>query len=1412
MMRRSVTVIALFLVASLTAYGQSTQSRSNAVNPTGSDAKVAEEIAKAASCLASIAGGPQGKLGTIYKGVSALEDGVATQRAIVGAAEEDPETGLQTLRLEDEEGNPIATDDVRYMRVGGCTVLGFVASGDPTGLLREFISYERKLLDEFEKALRFYLDDPVPIRSTRFSGCGTHNGETNVCTQLTAEVFEDGAGGQFTDAWFRLGNASTTPGTLRTDTVIPGAVRAEVELRFGGRTLYFADVNYKSLRGGGYISLKRLDAVNYEEVKEVIRKGAMDVNIFLKDVSLGDVFTGPGGWIGSTTYSGVIDMKPVSGGAGTPIRPSAPDLRATSNPESVTLTVSGGDYEKVRLYRSTKSDFEVTDSMLLTTLEGTTAYADRSLEAGRQYYYRAVGVTEAGPSVNPSPVASGMLDVDYRLENLPSSPVDNITPDDRITVSGLFESIDGTPVPGAQVSVAIPDIEWSFPIVETGRDGSFSVDIKAPVIPGAYTVVVAAQGDGAARTRSILLDVQSDPKSRHDLAITGGQVSERKTAPGNNLTVAVDVANSGEAVKDEATLTAQLVAPSGTIVSAVQDAITQSLQPGQSTRQNLPVIVPTSTDEGAYEVRVEVSRDGGERKLNNNIFSRDIFVQSPLDAPPTYRTAQSDLQGIGATRSVAGVTVEIASATPTSVQFEVDGNLTGELAPNDQSVVYWMSEEDDKLLILDAYSWGDTSATVQAGAPTDDARAIPPRLIGKPGFVATSEVQVPQSSNIDVGTMEYAFGPDLTTLITWDDAEDDESFGNWTAGLNHRLSQPIELEDYQATLRWQSLEGEVFYQRALVRPVPLHDVTIRDITASNTLQSGDVALPDFFPGAPINVEGIVANEGDYSERVQVEIALTAEGSDEIIYVDQSTAIPLSGRSTPNASDGEEQPFTFRIPTLGLAANTYELTVRVSQSNDSDPENNIIRQTIDVTRPPRLEVTVAEGGGPYNVGDRIPISASVARQEVLFPDANVRAVVTRPTGKEDGVELSYDSESGVYRGDFIANYGGNYHVQARAERRPYRPGTGGGLRQTSVQVSPILRNSRVGVTEVRTLSVRASNVGGLYGASVDLTYNPSVLEYIRGDVSTRVRGKADVPVTFLENEREDRVITGFSRLEPDAGGIDAAEGLILLRAAFGGREEGASEISFDNVRLVDSTGTAMAVQTVSTPPVFRVDEGPVRIEVAGRDTLKADAESDTLDVFLSGADRVKTVETMVSFPRDLINVSTVLEGPGLKADGTRTLFTSRIDDDAGTVQFAVTRAGETGIPVPSERIASIVYRPISSGEAAVKMTGSTVLSSFEDLALAHDARGNSVYVQGGDGSGAEPTPRVRVAPSDVLVDQEETFEVAFTAEDVQSVYAVNARLVFPQNAVEFLEARKGRALTSGGGGETAIVSQIGRAHV
>jgi len=1373
--------------------------------------KSADRVADALSCLTGIVGGANGKLGTLYKGVSALPDGVATQRAIVGAAQRDPETGRQVLRLEDENGDPITTDDARFMRLGGCTVLGFITTGDPTGLLREFISYERELLREAEKALRFYVKDPRPIRSARFSGCGKHNEETNICTQLTAEVFEDGPD-QFTNAWFRLGSSSTDPDTLLTDTVLPGVVRAEVELRFGGRTLYFTDVNYSSLSEGGYISLKRLNAVDYGEIKDIIRTGEMEVVIYLKDVSFGDLFSGPFDLFGSTTYSGAIELEATSD-EGSPQRPPTPTLRASSNPESVTLTVTGGEYEEVRLYRSLEGDFEVSDSTLLTTLDGPTIYEDRSLEAGRQYYYRAVGVTEAGPSVNPSAVVAGMLDIDFRLINLPPRPV-QATPDEPIPLSGRFETINGVPVSSAQVSVTVPDLGWSFPLVQTDADGSFTIDFRAPVVPGSYTILVAAQGDGAARTRSVLIDVQPDPRLTRDLAITAGEISERKPAPGGEVTVEVDVANRGEDTEGDATVTAKLIAVDGTLISEIEtDTISPSLEPGESIRlDTLALAVPTTTPEGAYEIRVEASRQGGEKRLDNNVFSRDVFVQNAPEVPPTYRTAQSDLQGIGAAGTVAGVTVEIADATPSSVQFEVDGDLTDALVPDEDSVVYWISENADRLLILDDYSWSDTSVTIQAGAPTDDARLIPARLLGKPGLVATAEVQVPQSSELDLSSMEYAFGNDLSTLTAWDNAEDDLLFSDWTAGLKHRLQSPVQFEDYQASLRWQTTGGDVFYQRAVVRPVPLHDIAVQNMTVVNTLESEGSALPDFFLGAPLSVGGKIVNEGDYDEKVQVEVALTEEGTEQAVYIQRSAPLSLSGRSNPNTTDGEERPFTFRIPTLGLKAAPYEITVRVTDSNDSDPNDNVLTRTITITPPPQLNVSIAESAGPFSVGDRIPVEATVGRQDISFSDASARAVVTLPTGARDEIELSYHPESGSYRGGFTANYGGNYHLLMRAERWPYQPGLSEGLRQTIVQVQPQLRNSATGITESRTLSVKASNVAGLYGASVDLTYDPTVLKYVQGDVSTRVRREADGPVTFLENERYGRVVTGFSLLEPGAGGVHAAEGLILLRAAFGGKSEGFSEIDLDNVRLVDSTGTAMAIQTVSPAPGLQVDEGLVRIEIASRDTLAAGTVGDTLDVFLSGAGRVKTVESTVSFPTDLIRITGVLKGPGLSRDGRRTLLTSQVDDQAGTVQFAVTRTGETGIDVPSERIASIAYQPISNGNAEIGLTGSKVLSDFENLALTHDAKGSSFLIEEGADSGGGLTPRIGVTPSEVSVAQEDTFDVAFTAEGLRNVYAVNTRLTFIPGAVEFLGAQKGGALTSGGNVETALAAHNGPGFV
>ncbi|MEK7274132.1 MAG: cohesin domain-containing protein, partial [Candidatus Desantisbacteria bacterium] len=166
--------------------------------------------------------------------------------------------------------------------------------------------------------------------------------------------------------------------------------------------------------------------------------------------------------------------------------------------------------------------------------------------------------------------------------------------------------------------------------------------------------------------------------------------------------------------------------------------------------------------------------------------------------------------------------------------------------------------------------------------------------------------------------------------------------------------------------------------------------------------------------------------------------------------------------------------------------------------------------------------------------------------------------------------------------------------------------------------------------------------------------------------------------------------------------------------------------------------------------------------------------DAVDLYGAGFD--------VTFDTGLIRVVEVREGTFLRDGATQTSFLKQIDNQQGRVVMGITRLGSIPGVNGSGTLATVVFKPISTGTATLKLQGCQIKDSHLDTipTTVTDSLINIKLLP--------ITLQIIPAITDVLSNQ--TFTVTISAKDAVDLYGASLDLIFDTDKLSVIEAKEG----------------------
>ena len=316
-------------------------------------------------------------------------------------------------------------------------------------------------------------------------------------------------------------------------------------------------------------------------------------------------------------------------------------------------------------------------------------------------------------------------------------------------------------------------------------------------------------------------------------------------------------------------------------------------------------------------------------------------------------------------------------------------------------------------------------------------------------------------------------------------------------------------------------------------------------------------------GVKLNVEPNIHMEHDVTMKLSLEVStigapLTDPNTKLVIAYQIGTR---SAETVLNLRDGETQvigglirdderntkvsiPLFGDIPILGRLFST--------QSDQKTKTDILLAITPHVLRGlevPSEDVTTIWSGKEDEFMNRTPFESFREKEEPqssrTFPHRRKEAARGVPAGP-----------SGAIPGPFVLqpNEGGMSAVDSQIQ-----PSTGRGM---VYMTAP----KEAKVDQELTVGIILGEVTNLYGASINISYDPSLLEFVRVDEGGLLKQDGK-PTSFMHavNAADGRVTVGITRLG-GVGGVSGAGG--LFSAVFKGKGEGTASIDFQDAALKD----------------------------------------------------------------------------------------------------------------------------------------------------------------------------------------------------------------------------------------------------
>jgi hypothetical protein len=1064
--------------------------------------------------------------------------------------------------------------------------------------------------------------------------------------------------------------------------------------------------------------------------------------------------------------------------------PNPPVLMAISKQNSIQISVSNpqSGVDHYELYRNLTST-ESIQSPPFKIFSGN-VYEDMDIENGKRFYYKVLAVNATNLKSNASNEVNGLPLRQYNVTANLSNTAVGVNA--ILDISGQVQTLEGQPVTNASVSISVPEMEWIVGNVFTNSSGYYSKQFNAPSIAGNYDlrISVGNENDGAVVLKQF--NVSERPERYHNLAITSLDLNNKIQSRGQSLQATATISNQGISNETGALLDHRLLDESGAEVFSASQSL--SLNKGINQAFVQAYIIPYTLPLGNYVWRSDISTNNKYDELKgNNRTSATIYIDTNYTTP-IYRTHPYQLDSLGDSIVVDRITVRLTSKTSTSVTLLVGTESTGPLYPVLDESHYWLNSGKTFVVVPTSLFTTDTTVQVKfyAGISNTQTTVTPFKQFVKKGNSGTYCVTCPGGTTISNTGYSFPFGNDKNKFNSWSSSFISVPGQNNSANLSFTIPSTENTQDYSTFFAWSDNTSR-YYKELRLRCVPVHDL---QIVGTIQVTNGET---NFMPGDVVNISGVVKNAGGYAEKPFVQLSITRY--DTLVYSD---FVELS------LSSGSSQSFSFVWSTLGLPVAPYSVTVSAPQGEDETSGNNQQSQSVILIAPFSLTVNITDFPKVYEISDSIKIRCSVTDgiNNNVVSTASILATVKNPDNTIREIQLTWRSATNCYEGYIYSYLGGNYNISATAEHKRYLQGHAQKQAHTYVDVQLSLPFSSMLLTQGGAIDLICSSVGDIAGFAADLVYDHNRAKLVKIVESSFLNEMKNIPTSVNYSDGNDRTVVGITRLQSHQWGAISFTNQVVGSAFCIGREAGNVQFQLQNVGLIASDGTPMAVR-VGASKVLAVTTQNSALVLESDKTTTVLNRTDTTNLYAVGAYGLQSVAGEITFDPTSLEIVNMIEDSTLNEKGkVQTVFAKSIDNISGHLTFGISRTGsfDHGISTNVDRIARITYRSRKNGQVFLSLSNTGMFSSYENMNLPHFSMDQTITVQE---LPASDSAHVAISPAKSNVNIDSVFTVAVTVANVQNLFALATNISYNPTQLRYVTATEGAFMNSDGSANTSF---------
>ena len=269
--------------------------------------------------------------------------------------------------------------------------------------------------------------------------------------------------------------------------------------------------------------------------------------------------------------------------------------------------------------------------------------------------------------------------------------------------------------------------------------------------------------------------------------------------------------------------------------------------------------------------------------------------------------------------------------------------------------------------------------------------------------------------------------------------------------------------------------------------------------------------------------------------------------------------------------------------------------------------------------------------------------------------------------------------------------------------------------TLVFIDPV--TSSVSVGSSFSIDVRVSDVTNLYGASIELQFDPIILE-----ATSIVPGNAPEPDFVVQNEYDNNsgvinyAVTSLSPSPPITG-----DGVIVT-IHFKKIASGTSALDFNSILLADSDGLPITV-TTQTGSVEDSTTSPTSAFIDPATATVTLGSSFSIDVRVNNVVELYDAQIELKYDASILEATSIVPGNAPEPDF---IFHS-IDNKSGVIAYAVTQLPPTPPKTGDFVIAKIHFNTIAFGTAALSFK-KIILSDSDGSPITLDTQGGIIEVK------------------------------------------------------------------------------------